>query len=126
MDTKYDCQCGDDAKLIFPCSGSADVGEIADHASRKLTRDGVGRMSCLAGIGGGVSGMIESAKGASRVLAIDGCPIDCAKRTLEKAGINNFVHLRVTDQGMKKGQSPVTDESVAIVSARGAEMLGSR
>jgi len=126
MDTKYDCQCGDDAKLIFPCSGSADVGEIADHASRKLTRDGAGKMSCLAGIGGGVSGMIESAKGAFRVLVIDGCPIDCARKTMERAGITEFAHLRVTDQGMKKGQSPVTDESVAIVSTLGAEMLGSR
>jgi uncharacterized metal-binding protein len=125
MDTKEDCQCGKAPKLIFPCSGSADVGEIADRASRVLTRDGAGKMSCLAGIGGGVRGMIESAKAASEVLAIDGCPVDCAKKTLEKAGINNFVHLRVTDHGMKKGESPATDENIDSIAEMGAALLTS-
>jgi uncharacterized metal-binding protein len=123
MSAKDDCQCSTAPALIFPCSGSADVGEIADRTARKLTCDGVGKMSCLAGIGGGVAGMIESAKGASGVLAIDGCPIDCAKKTLEKAGINGFVHVRVTDYGMKKGESPVTDESIMIIAKLSATLL---
>ena len=33
------------AKVIFACSGSADVGKIADLAARKLTEEGVGKMS---------------------------------------------------------------------------------
>lgn len=123
MSGKDDCQCPAAPRLIFPCSGAADVGAIADRAGRKLTGDGMGKMACLAGIGGGVSGMIESAKGASGVLAIDGCPIDCAKKTLEKAGITEFVHLRVTDEGMKKGQSPVTDEIVKSIAEAGAALL---
>ncbi len=44
--------CSSATKLIFACSGAADVGAIADQAARKLTRDGVGKMFCLAGIGG--------------------------------------------------------------------------
>ncbi len=123
MSSKEGCQCGEGTRLIFPCSGSADVGAIADRAGRKLTSDGVGKMSCLAGIGGGVSGMIESAKGASGILAIDGCPIDCAKKTLEKAGISGFLHLRVTDHGLKKGESPVTDENIKGIADRGAALL---
>ncbi len=126
MSTKDECQCGEGTRLIFPCSGSADVGEIADRAARKLTREGAGKMSCLAGIGGGVSGMIESAKGASRVLAVDGCPIDCARKTLEKAGITDFVHLRVSDHGMKKGQSPVSDENIIVIVDKGAALLMGR
>ena len=35
--------------LIFSCSGAADVGEIADRAARKLTRERMGKMFCLAG-----------------------------------------------------------------------------
>ena len=123
MSAKDDCQCSTAPKLIFPCSGAADVGAIADQAGRKLSREGIGNMFCLAGIGGGVSGMIESTKAASGVLAIDGCPIDCAKKTLEKAGINNFVHLRVTDHGMKKGESPVTDEGIDSIAEKGAALL---
>ncbi len=126
MSSKNDCQCSTAPKLIFPCSGAADVGGIADQAGRKLSREGIGNMFCLAGIGGGVSGMIESTKAASAVLAIDGCPIDCAKKTLEKAGITDFVHLRVTDHGMKKGESPVTDESIDNIADRGAALLMGR
>jgi uncharacterized metal-binding protein len=123
MSTKDDCGCNAAPRLIFSCSGAADVGEIADRASRTLTRDGSGRMYCLAGIGGDVSGIVESTKAASGVLVIDGCPIDCAKKTLERAGINGFSHLRITDHGMKKGQSPVTDDSVTSIAKAGAALL---
>ncbi len=60
--------CTPAAKLVFPCSGSADVGEIADHAARKLNADGVGKMSCLAGIGGRVSNLMEIARAAQVIL----------------------------------------------------------
>jgi uncharacterized metal-binding protein len=126
MATKEECLCGEAPVMIYPCSGSADVGEIADRAARVLDREGVGKMSCLAGIGGGVSGLIESARGASRVLAIDGCPIDCAKKTLQKAGITEFIHVRVTDHGMKKGQSAVTDETVGRIAGAGETLLAGR
>jgi len=123
MSSKDSCLCTEGPKLIFSCSGAADVGSIADRASRKISQEGIGNMFCLAGIGGGVSGIIESAKAASQILAIDGCPIDCAKKTLEKAGINDFVHLRVTDHGMKKGGSPVTEKNIDSIAEVGASLL---
>lgn len=46
-----ECACGAAPRLIFACSGAADVGAIADQAARKLTREKVGSMFCLAGIG---------------------------------------------------------------------------
>ena len=63
------CACGAAPKLIFACSGSADVGAIADQTARKLAKDGHGKMFCLAGIGRRVSGIIESTKVASKILA---------------------------------------------------------
>ncbi|MHC4060784.1 MAG: putative zinc-binding protein, partial [Planctomycetota bacterium] len=57
--------CGPASKLIFACSGAADVGEISDKAARKLTEDGAGKMFCLAGIGGKVEPIISAAKSAS-------------------------------------------------------------
>ncbi|MBT4482837.1 MAG: zinc-binding protein, partial [Candidatus Latescibacteria bacterium] len=45
------CERGTAPTLIFPCSGAADVGEISDQIARKLTRDGIGKMFCLAGVG---------------------------------------------------------------------------
>jgi len=110
-------------KLIFPCSGAADVGAIADQAGRKMTRDGAGKMYCLAGIGGRVSGIVESTKAAAQILAIDGCAVNCAKATLEQAGFTRFEHLRLADMGFEKGKSPVTDEAVARVAVQGAQLL---
>ena len=123
MSTKNDCQCSTAPKLIYPCSGAADVGAIADQAARKLTRDGA---SCLAGVGGGEPGMVESARGASGILAIDGCPIDCARKTLEKAGVSDFAHLRVTDHGMTKGKAAVTDETINKIAEAGGALLTCR
>ena len=54
------CSCSSAPKLIFSCSGAADVGELADQAARRLTREGSGKMFCLAGIGGQVEGIIKS------------------------------------------------------------------
>jgi uncharacterized metal-binding protein len=107
------CAGGD--KLIFACSGAADVGEISDRAARQLTREGKGRMFCLAGLGGRVPPIVDKTKAASRVLALDGCSLDCAKKTLEQAGCTGFHHVRVTDLGMEKGKTPATDANAEVV-----------
>ncbi|MBG0777932.1 MAG: putative zinc-binding protein [Desulfovibrionaceae bacterium] len=111
------CSCGEAPKLIFSCSGAADVGEVADRAARRLTREGVGRMFCLAGIGGRVSGILKSTEAAERIVAVDGCPLDCARRSLEQAGFKDFVHVRLSDLGFRKGESPATEGNVCSVVA---------
>ncbi|MHB0958137.1 MAG: putative zinc-binding protein [Pirellulaceae bacterium] len=116
--------CTPAATLVFACSGSADVGEIADHAGRKLNADGVGKMSCLAGIGGRVSSLMEIARGAEVILAIDGCPLQCARNTLETAGFTKIEHVCLSDLGMEKGKTPVTDDMVARVMRAGKTKLG--
>lgn len=69
------CKCAGSLTLVFSCGGAADVGEISDRVARKLNRDGVGKMFCIVGIGGRVSGIMESTKAADLILAIDGCPL---------------------------------------------------
>ena len=117
------CKCASAPTLIFPCSGAADVGEISDRAARKLTRDGVGKMFCLAGLGGHVESFTTNTHAAGKILVIDGCPVDCAKKTLEHANFNDFLHIRVTDLDCVKGKSPVTDETVAHIAAHGKNIL---
>lgn len=119
-----ECECGSGPKLIFSCSGAADVGGVVDQASRKLTTEGDGKMFCLAGIGGKVSGIVETTKAASRILAIDGCPLNCARRTLEEAGFDGFEHLMIQDIGLKKGGTPITDENVTLVVEKARSLLG--
>ena len=115
--------CDPAKKLVFACSGAADVGEIADRAARKLTADGVGKMFCLAGVGGRVGMIMENTGAAEVILAIDGCPLHCARNTLEKAGFTKFAHLCLSDLGMAKGKTSPTAESIAQVADRGKELL---
>ncbi len=96
------CLCEPTEILIFSCSGSSNVGQIANGASIKLTQAGIGKFFCLAGIGGHVSGMIESTKAGKMLVAIDGCQVACAKKTLEHAGFNINEYVQVTELGIEK------------------------
>ncbi|HDZ27672.1 MAG TPA: zinc-binding protein [Candidatus Aminicenantes bacterium] len=115
MEDNKENVCSAAPTLIFACSGAADVGAIADRAARKLTADGAGKMYCLAGIGGRVPGILKTTEEAEKILAIDGCPLDCTKLSLEEAGFTEFEHIKVTDLDLEKGKSPATDENIATV-----------
>jgi uncharacterized metal-binding protein len=121
-DTK--CTCSEAPRLIFACSGASDLGRISDLAARTLTKEGIGKMYCLAGIGGRVGGIIENTKSASRIFAIDSCDQDCAKKCLELAGFNQVDHLRLQDLGMEKGKTPVTKKTISLVADRVRQMAG--
>lgn len=117
------CECSAAPKLIFACSGSADVGALADQAARKMNRDGNGKMFCTVGVGGRVSGIMKTTEAAQAILAIDGCPLECVKNCLEEAGFKDFKHLKLADLGMKKGETEVSEENIAIITGKGCEML---
>jgi len=123
MSQENSCSCSGGPKLVFACSGAADVGEIADRAARQLTKEGIGKMFCTAGIGGRVSGIMKTTESADKILAIDGCPLNCVKNSLEQAGLNKFEHLQLADLGLEKCSSPVTEENVSNVAAKGKEMI---
>jgi uncharacterized metal-binding protein len=116
-------ECNAAPKLIFACSSAADVGAVVDQAARKLTRNGVGKMFCLAGIGGRVSGISKTTEAAQAILAIDDCPFNCTKKCLEEAGFTEFKHLQLVDFGMTKGETEVNDENVEKAAAQGAVLL---
>ena len=91
------------------------MGAVADRVARKLTIDGVGKMYCTAGLGGKVSGILKTTEAADCIVALDGCSLNCAKLSLENAGFTDYIHIRVTDQGMEKGSTEVSDENIATV-----------
>ena len=123
MNQANSCECSAAPTLIFACSGAADVGEIADLVARRLTQEGAGKMFCLAGVGGRVDPILETTQAAKQIVALDGCPLDCVRQTLELASIANFQHLRVTDLGMKKGESAATPEVVAQVAQKTRSLM---
>jgi uncharacterized metal-binding protein len=123
MSAGKSCECSGGPRLIFACSGAADVGAIADRAARKMAADGVGKMFCTVGIGGRVSGIMKTTEAADAVLAIDGCPLNCVKQSLELAGFTGYKHLQLADLGLEKCSSPVTDANIDKVAAKGKELL---
>jgi uncharacterized metal-binding protein len=122
--------CGSDKKktvLLYACSGGANVAEISDKAARELMFSGQGTMFCLAGLGAGIQGMIQTAKDADVNLVIDGCPMDCAKKVFEKAGVTNFAYIKVTDLGIEKVKGVrCTQEQVDKVVAKAKEVLAAQ
>jgi len=93
---------GDKVVLFYTCSGGANVGEISDKAARELMFEGKGTMFCLAGLGGDVQGMVQTARDADVNLVIDGCSMGCAKKCFDRHGITNYMQIKVTDLGIEK------------------------
>ncbi|MBP7161969.1 MAG: putative zinc-binding protein [Candidatus Omnitrophica bacterium] len=106
-----ECMCQEGGVLIFPCSGAADVGDLSDRVARKMAQCGQAKMFCLAGIGAHVPGMIESAKAAKKIIAIDGCQVLCSKKILEHAGFTP-ISFNLKDLGFEKGTTQVNDENI--------------
>ena len=109
--------------ILYACSGCSDAGELADRVARQLTKEGVGEMSCLAGIGGRVKPLMMKGQKADRIVVIDGCPLTCARHTLVLAGLKNFQHVKLHELGHRKGSCPVTEARVAEASAAVAELV---
>ena len=74
--------------MILACSGGSNVGQLSNQAAVELTQEGFGKMFCLAGIGGQLSGFVQSAKDVPEMVVIDGCSVGCAKACLENAEVS--------------------------------------
>ena len=123
QNTEAQCSCNSAPKFVFPCSGASDVGGLSDQAARQMTLAGTGKMYCLAGIGGRGDGIMANTRAAARVLVIDGCPQECARKTMELAGFTDFQHLKLAEMGFKKGETPFTPARIQEVAAKGLEMM---
>ena len=109
--TKDKCTFNKNGMLIFACSGGSNVGQIANEAAKDLTNLGRGKMYCLAGIGGKDNSIVASTKAAKRIIVIDGCSVQCARKTLGQSGFIPDLHVIVTDLGIKKKNSFFMDVS---------------
>lgn len=101
------------------CSGASNAGEYADKVTRLLDSEGFVNMNCLTKIAIGDTALIDKYKAApQKSIAIDGCPVHCAKNILKDAGIDGFSHVAITDLGITKGSTPVTSELISQIADR--------
>ena len=115
------CSCagGEKSRLIFPCCGQANTGQISNQAAIQLDEEGYGGYACTALLVSSET-LANRAKEVDEVVAIDGCGLACAQKIAEKAGVPVHQHLVITDLGIEKksGDRGFTPEEVeSIVSA---------
>lgn len=103
--------------MVLACAGGSNVGQITNSAAVEITNEGKGRMYCLAGLGGHVQGLIDNTNKADKVIVVDGCPVGCAKRIVEHAGIRIDGYIEISREGMEKtpGNLGVNPEQVSRI-----------
>lgn len=90
--------------LVYSCSGCSSAAQMANHLALQLDRAGVAEMSCIAGVGGGVTGLVRTARSGRRILALDGCVLKCVAACLANAGVVADTHVVLAEHGVKKRQ----------------------
>ena len=97
---------------IVACSGASNTGSYSDLVARKLMQSGKAKMLCLARFSVDEKFAENSKEEYSKIVVLDGCPINCAEETLKQRGIANYQHINTTDFEIVKGKTPVTEEKV--------------
>ncbi len=92
------------ATIVYSCSGSSNVAQLANYIAVRLDRLGIAEMSCIAGVGGDVRALVKKATAGRPVVAIDGCPLTCCEQVLAAKGVEPVRLIRLHDLGLKKRQ----------------------
>ena len=120
------CGCGAANVAIFPCVGASNVGQLSNKIAIELDKKGIGNLMCTVGIGARAPGLMKSAEASDRIIAIDGCPVNCARKTLELAGFKVDNHLIISEFGIKKTKDrDLKDDEVSEALEKTLEILQS-
>ncbi|MEZ4588375.1 MAG: putative zinc-binding protein [Gemmatimonadales bacterium] len=90
--------------LVYSCSGSSNVAQLANYIAVRLDRLGIAEMSCIAGVGGDVRALVKKATAGRSVIAIDGCPLTCCEQVLAARDVEPVRLIRLHELGLKKRQ----------------------
>lgn len=91
-----------DLPLVYSCSGCSSAAQMTNQLALRLDREGAAEMSCIAGVGGGVAGLVRTAQSRRPILALDGCLLKCVSACLANAGVTAHTHLVLSDHGVRK------------------------
>ena len=107
MTEKPTCSCGSNEakRIIFPCAGQANVGQLTNLAALQLTEEGYGSIACASLLAIGAENLVANALNADEVVILDGCPMLCAQKIASAQGVPAGQHLVMTDLGITKGPS---------------------
>jgi uncharacterized metal-binding protein len=111
-------------RIIFPCAGQANVGQLTNLAALRLTEEGYGNIACVSLLAIGTESLVANAMNAGEVVILDGCPMLCAKKIAGAQGVEAGQHLVVTGLGIAKGPSmsyTTADVDTIVAACRNGE-----
>ena len=93
--------------VVYACfGGMSNTGITAALASMRAVEElGLEKacIGCLAGLPTNIQSVYGKTKAAKRIITVDGCPFQCSKKVVEKAGFKIAKSIvLVKDIGMKK------------------------
>lgn len=92
----------DPLPLVYSCSGCSNVAQLANAVAVRLDRAGIAEMSCIAGVGGDVRPLVARATSGRRIIAIDGCALQCVRQCLARHGVTPELQLTLSEMGFRK------------------------
>ena len=84
---------------VFYCAGASNVGQSTMLGCVRAANEvGYEKASllCLASISAGLANITNAAKSAKGIVAVDGCPMNCSLKTLNKTGFEVNKHIIVS------------------------------
>jgi uncharacterized metal-binding protein len=109
---------------LFVCfGGMSNVGTLTGLAGLEAVKQaGPDRAAifCLGGLPTGAPTVLDKTQRVKRIVVVDGCPLNCARKIVEAAGFTpNSAITLVDDCGIKKGPpSQYSTTDLAVVTER--------
>ena len=105
-----------DFPLVYSCSGCSSAAQTANLIAIRMDREKIAEMSCIAGVGGDVKPLVNTAKSGRDIIAIDGCPLACVKSCLARHDVQPKHHFVLSDfeVAKKQGVDPDYQESLKV------------
>lgn len=100
---------------LFVCfGGMSNVGTLTGLAALRAVKE-VGPeqvgIFCLGGLPTGAPNVLDKAAKVKRIITVDGCPLNCARKIVEQAGFTPAVAINlVADCGIQKGPPSAYNE----------------
>ena len=113
----------DNLNILLVCGGAANVGLIGYLAAVELTKEGKARMCCITPVGAKMDTYINIARRAKKLIVINGCQNQCAKRVLEQAGIEVKHNIIVSEMIKKLPTFDIREEDIAAVKKKVEEEI---
>lgn len=88
--------------LVYSCSGCSSAAQMTNYLAVQLDRMEVAEMSCVAGMGGNVKGLVNLAKSGRKIIVLDGCPLACARECLRNHNVSPDLHIELSRFGVEK------------------------